>query len=646
MPTDVNSMKNFDSFLLEGTSARACARFPVAAVALAALTLAQSAVAQDAKMPTTVVTATRSETKLDETLADVRVITQEQISNSAGRSLAEVLQRFAGVQMSSNGGRGNTQSVSIRGSKQVILLVDGVRFGSATTGAPTLEALPLEAIERIEVVHGPASALYGSDAVGGVIQIFTKQGKGVHKPWQPFAAATVGRAGYKKAEGGLSGAQSGWNYSLNMARVIEPGFSSTNPKVGFNRPDADKLNQSSVSAALGYAFNADWRVDANVMRADSYAEFDQGYVSLPDWSQPLVDGSYNDTKAMTAQLQLTGNVTSNWKNTWSVARSNDEQRAHHRLIGSSAAYQDLFKTEQTEYKWGHEVRTAAGVMIAGVERLEQKIQSSEQYEQHERATNAAYVGLNGGWQAHSWQVNLRRDNNSQFGGYNTWGVGYGYEIVPGLRARIARASSLKAPTFNDLYYPFSGNPLLQPESAKGNELGLDWTLGQHQFKLTRFDNKVKNMIAWAPVDPGNPGGMWQPFNVDSARQKGWSLGYNVAWNAWSLVAQYEHLDAHDGAGRRLTDRLPEHQATVSLDKQIGSWKLGGSALYVGKRTDVRGTKDLAGYITVDTYAEYQIAKDWSLQARVVNLTDKQYETAYGYNQRGRAGYLTLKWSPR
>lgn len=115
---------------------------------------------------------------MDETLADVRVVTAEQISQSTGRSLAEVLQRFAGVQMSSNGGRGNTQSVYIRGSKQVVLLIDGVRYGSATTGAPTLESLPLEAIERIEVVHGPASALYGSDAVGGVIQIFTKQGRG------------------------------------------------------------------------------------------------------------------------------------------------------------------------------------------------------------------------------------------------------------------------------------------------------------------------------------------------------------------------------------------------------------------------------------------------------------------------------------
>ena len=192
-------MQYFKQFPAEGQ--RAAVRFPLAAAAAAVLTLcAAGAQAQtaSAKLSETVVTATRAESKLDETLADVRVITEEQISNSAGRSLAEVLQRFAGVQMSSNGGRGNTQSVYIRGSKQVILLIDGVRYGSATLGTPTLESLPLEAIERIEVVHGPASALYGSDAIGGVIQIFTKQGKGVKQAFAPHASLTWGRAGYKK----------------------------------------------------------------------------------------------------------------------------------------------------------------------------------------------------------------------------------------------------------------------------------------------------------------------------------------------------------------------------------------------------------------------------------------------------------------
>ncbi|WP_313572512.1 TonB-dependent receptor domain-containing protein [Comamonas terrigena] len=633
-------MRNFQPSPAEGQ--RASVRFPLAAVALAAACLAQHAAAQSVPLSTTVVTATRSETPLDETLADVRVITEAQISNSAGRSLAEVLQRFAGVQMSSNGGRGNTQSVYIRGSKQVVLLVDGGRFGSATLGTPTLESLPLEAIERIEVVHGPASALYGSDAIGGVIQIFTKQGKGVKQAFVPHAALTWGRAGYKKADGGFAGEQSGWNYSLNMARVIDPGFSATNRKSAEFRSDADKFNQTSVTTALGYAFNADWRLDANLMRADSYSEFDQDYIFMPDWSMPLVNGSYNEFRAATSQLKLSGRLSANWNSTLSVSRSNDKQRSHHRLEGRTDRYQDLFQTEQTEYKWGNEIKTPVGVVVAGLERLEQQIASSERYDHKDRSTNAAYAGLNGSHAAHSWQLNLRRDDNSQFGGYNTWGIGYGYEVLSGLRARVARASSMKAPTFNDLYYPMSGNPNLQPESSKGNEIGLDWSVGGHEFKLTGFDNKVKNLISWA--DDGT--GMWFPFNIDSARLKGWSLGYSTQWQGWDLSARYEHLDAVDGKGQRLTDRLPEHQATLSVDKRIGAWKFGTSALYAGKRTDKQGTVDLGGYTTVDLHAEYQFAKDWAVQARVANLTDKVYETAYGYNQRGRAGFVTLKWTPR
>lgn len=636
------------SFGVPTQGTRWAAHAPLAAVALAVFTLAEgsAAAAPASQLPETVVTATRSSTKLDETLADVRVISAEQIEQSSGRSLAEVLQRFAGAQMSSNGGRGNTQSVYLRGSNKVILLIDGVRYGSATVGTPTLESLPLEAIERIEVVHGPASALYGSDAIGGVIQIFTKQGKGVQQAFAPHAALTWGRAGYKKAEGGFAGAQHGWNYSVNVARVIEPGFSATNAKSADYRPDRDKFNQSSISAALGYAFNADWRLDANLMRADSRSEFDQDQWYQPDGSVALVDGSYSKLRASTAQLKLSGKLLEHWRSSVSIARSNDEQRSHHQLRGSTQRYQDLFQTEQTEYKWDNELRTALGVVVAGLERLEQKVSSSEQYDRRERSTNAAYVGLNGSHGPHSWQVNLRRDDNSQFGGYNTWGIGYGYEIVSGLRARVARASSMKAPTFNDLYYPYSGNPKLRPESALGNEIGLDWELGRHVFKLTGFDNQISNLIAWAPEDVNDPWSLWFPFNINQARSKGWSLAYQTRWDGWDFSARYEHLDLHDGTGLRLTDRMPEHQIALALDKRIGAWTLGASALHVGKRTDWQGTMHLGSYTTVDAHVHYQWSKQLALQARVINLTDKRYETAYGYNQRGRAGYVTLKWDLR
>lgn len=619
--------------ILQGTAARAPARFSLSVLAVAAA-LTQSAIAQEKKMAETVVTATRAETKLDETLADVRVITKEQIENSGGRSLAEVLQRFAGARISSNGGRGQTQSINLRGSSQVILLVDGARFGSATAGDASLQSLPLEQIERIEVVHGPASALYGSDAIGGVIQIFTKTGRGAASAFNPHASATYGSRGYKDANAGFAGAQQGWSYSLNVARVVDPGFSASNaksPSYTFN-PDADKFNQTSVTANVGYAFNSAWRLDANFMQADGYAESDTGAATH----------SWVDSDAGTRSLKLSGTLTPNWKTSLSVSRALDKQWNRDQTINTGTVSSSTFSTTQDEFKWGNEIKTGLGVVVAGLERLEQEITTSTAFEESKRATNAAYAGLNGALANHSWQINVRRDDSTQYGSYNTWGISYGYEISPHLRVHASRASSLRAPTFNDLYYPNSGNPLLKPEVAQGNELGVNWSLSQHQFKLIGFDNKVENLIAWAPIAPES--WTWKPANVNQARLKGWSLQYRWDLQSWNIHANYERLSARDGNGAALVNRA-KHQATLALDKQLGAWKLGASALYVGDRQR-SATETMASYTTLDAYAQYEMAKDWAVQVRVANLSNKTYETAYGYNQPGRAGYITLKWTPK
>ncbi|MEG2049929.1 MAG: TonB-dependent receptor plug domain-containing protein, partial [Comamonas sp.] len=208
--------------------------FPLNWMAAAALSAcALTAQAQtESRMAETVVTATRTESRVDETLADVAVITSAQIETMApARSAAELLQRLAGgVQLSSNGGRGATQSVFLRGaaSTQTLLLIDGVRYGSATSAAPVLENLPLELIDRIEVVKGPASALYGSEAIGGVIQVFTKRGTDAGKPFVGNASVTVGENGYKSGSAGLRGAQGGFDYQIGVNRLVDHGFSATN----------------------------------------------------------------------------------------------------------------------------------------------------------------------------------------------------------------------------------------------------------------------------------------------------------------------------------------------------------------------------------------------------------------------------------
>jgi vitamin B12 transporter len=617
---------------------------PLTWVAAAAMTLcslsaqAQSAAAGEQRMAETVVTATRSAISVDETLADVAVISQEQIESMAPvRSAAELLQRLAGgVQLSSNGGRGAAQSVFLRGtaSTQTLLLIDGVRYGSATMAAPVLENLPLEMIERIEVVKGPASALYGSEAIGGVIQVFTKRGADAGKPFLGNASVTAGENGYKAASAGLRGAQNGFDYQIGLNRLVDHGFSATNPKAGpytYN-PDRDGFDQTSVNLGLGYALNSDWRVDTNFLQSDGRVHTDSGLGSNP----------YSDLKTRVAKLKLTGKVLPNWTTYVSVGQSRDEQKNFGSPYGDSH-----FNTTQLEYKWDNEIRTMLGTVLAGAERLEQKVDVSSDYAVTRRSINAVFLGLNGSAGRHSWQGNVRRDDNSQFGGMTTYGLSYGYEFIQGLRAYASHGKSMRAPSFNDLYYVdpsypmYNGNPNLRPEEGRNNEIGLQWNQGIHRAKLLHFDNKVSNLIAFGSTGMTNLQG--------ETRLKGWSLEYGVNVAGWGVSANYDYLDAKQADGRPVLRRA-KNQFALNVDKRLGAWKLGGSLLHVSSRKDTDfntyATVTLPAYTTMDLYAEYRINPEWSLQARVANVGNKHYETVYGFNQLGRAGYLTLKWAMR
>ncbi len=635
-PINPSLMHNLISPLGKAAGVRLPARFAMAAVALAAASLAHTvAAAQEARLAETVVTASRTETRLDETLADVRVITREQIEAiGPGRSVAEVLQRLAGVQLSSNGGRGHLQNVFLRGagSSHTLLLVDGVRYGSATTAAPALANLPLELIERIEVVKGPASALYGSEAVGGVIQVFTKRGQGAGKPFLGNAEVTLGDYGHKSGAVGLRGEQNGFDYQLNLSRVVEHGISATNANDGGYDPDRDAFDQTAAQVAVGYAFNADWRVQAQWMQSRGTVFLDSG------------PGSHDDLRTEVGRVQLQGQVLPRWRSTVSVGESTDKQ------IGLKQAWGDYhFTTRQTEYKWDNTIATPLGVVLAGVERLEQKVDTSNHYAVNKRTVDAVFAGLNGSVGRHSWQANVRNDDNSQFGDFTTYGLSYGLELVQGLRAYAAHGKSMRAPSFNDLYYvsawgpQYNGNPNLQPEKGKNNEIGLQWSQGPHSAKLLRFDNKIQNLIASSSTGMANVAG--------TTRLKGWTVEYGFAYQGWAVAVVYDYLNARQADGQTPARRA-KHQASLNVDKQLGAWRLGTSLLHVGSRKDTDFKPwpavpvTLPAYTTADVYAEYQFTPEWSLQARIANLGNVRYETAYGYNQLGRVGYLTLKWAMR
>lgn len=602
----------------------------VAALIAGAVGVPTLASAQEAApaLPEMVVTATRVPTRADELVSDTVVIDREQIEQQASRTLPEILARLAGVQISANGGAGKASSVYIRGAepRHTILLIDGVRYGSATLGTPVWDNIPVEMIDRIEVVKGPASALYGSDGVGGVVQIFTRRASPGQPVFAPHASTTVGSESYKQITGGFSGAAGAATYSLDVARTLNAKFSSTNPKVQFGNfnPDDDPFNQTAVNASFGYQLNPDWKFDAAMLYADGLNRFD--------------DGPNRDTRGtlrtQTGYVGVRGLVMSNWTTQLRYSRSEDYTRA---IVAAPFNLPGLFETVQDQYLWQNDIVTPIGTVVAGLERREQDVRSDTRYTVTDRAIDSGFVGLNGNSGAHSWQLDARHDSNSQFGDSNTWFAGYAYRITPNWRVNVSQGTSFTAPSFNQLYFPAFGNPALQPEEGKNTDLGITWTQGAHTVKLVGYDNKIQGFITNTTL----------PQNIPRARIEGGTLSYDGQFGDLGLHASYDSLDPrNEGTGKQLPRRA-RNQASLGVDYAVGAWKFGGSALNVGSRfDDAANTRTLGSYTTVDLYVDYRFAKDWSVQARVTNLTDEQYETAFGYNQQGRAAYLTVRWQPK
>lgn len=575
-------------------------------------------------LPETVVTAARSPQRADAVIADLTVIDRAQIERHAARTLPELLARVAGVQFAANGGRGTVSSVFIRGaeSRHTLLLVDGVRYGSATVGAPVWEGLPLEAIERIEVLKGPASALYGSDAVGGVVQVFTRQGReGLH----PHAALSVGSQRWRQASAGLAGGQGALQYAIAASANREQGESATNPGVPFGsfNPDHDPFEQNAFNGTLGWRFAPGWKLELGGLASRGESHYDDG---------PGRD-TYARLRSSVARASVAGSVREGWRTQLTAARSADQSEA---VV--AAFLPGNFKTTQDQLLWQNDLGTPAGTLVLGVERLKQRVAGSTAYVVRERSIDSLFASLSGEAGPHGWQASLRRDRNSQFGQATTGLLGYALRLTPGWRVFGSHGTSFVAPSFNQLYFPNFGTPTLQPEEGRNTDLGLGWSADGHSLKLVRFDNRIRGFIPSGPL----------PQNVPRARIEGTSLAYEGALGPVALRAHFELLDARNElTGRRLARRA-ERTASLGADWAASdAWRLGATLQHAGARfDDAANTARLGSYTTLDLSAQWQLARDWALQAQLRNLGGAAYETVRGYNQPGRGAFLTLRWAPR
>ncbi len=581
------------------------------------------------------VTATRSPRGVSATLADITIIEREQIVAAQHLPLTELLARQPGVEVLDQGGPGSVSSIFLRGTnaQQVLVLVDGVRVGSATTSTTAVEHIPLAQIERIEIVRGPASALYGSDAIGGVIQIFTRS-RGERSVVE--ASAGVGGFGQSQLAAGLSHADARWQLGVQVSRDESSGFSAirrrgTAPVGQFDSfvPDRDGYHNESANGRLAYRWGSAGEMALFGGHTSSRREFDAG---------SFFPGIESDQRLQRAGVsgRTDGAGPMTWR--WLAARAVDD------LDGG---FGSRLKTTQDQAQLQADLRLADfGSATIGVEHLRQQVDGNVAFTVRTRNVSSLF----GAWQwdtgRHRLQASARHDSNSQFGAFNSGSLAYGFDLTPTLRWVASGGSAFRMPSFNDLYNPgpfAAGRPDLRPERALNLETGLRWRVASWEASVNVFRNRIRDLIQLAPD--------FSPGNLSEAVIRGVSLQAAGTLAGVRLAASIDLQDPEDAnTGDRLRYRAR------SIGRLAATWSRGPSTLNAVLRAqgdrfdDAANTRSIPGYATLDLGYEHILGAGWSAALRLQDVFDREPFTGFVFGNRnevfampGRSAFVQLRY---
>ena len=571
-----------------------------------------------------VVTATRTPEPLSATIRPVELIPAEIIQRSGQDSFTELLQQQANVEITSNGGPGQTSGIFLRGanSSHTLVLLDGIRLNNAAGGTTAFENLPPSQIARVEVVPGPMSSLYGSDALGGVIQLFTQRW-----PDAPRATGSVGFGSYDTAmvNGGLSAGTENTGFTLSAGYIDTRGFSATNstePFGSFN-PDDDGYRNTSVSGNIVHRFAPDQELGFNLFYSNGRTHFDSG---------PASDDINN--RAIGVYSAYSRNrITQGWTSLVRLGVSEDN------LVIDGSFPGDL-DSKQTQATWQNDFTTRLGTVIAGIELLRQEVGGNTTFSVDERDIYSAFAGYTGEFGPHALSASVRNDDNSQFGSQPTGAIGYAFRVTPEWRLRANAGTAFHAPTFSDLYFPGFGNPNLLPEEGTSWEVGAEYRRGQQQLGLTYFQNRVTNLIVFDATT-------FKPVNVGEASINGFELAYNGELFGLELRARLTLQNAINDVTDKRLPRRADIFGNAGIARSFGPVRVGAEVVGAGPRFDSLNeapASEMDGYVLLNLVATYSFAKNWNAQLRWNNVSDEHYELAKGYNTPGSNIFLSVQYT--
>ena len=591
---------------------------PVTASALVTASLNDTSVANnnpDAAVEHISIYANRTATLQQDVLASVTVLERADIVARQANDLPELLAQLPGINLSRDGGRGQNSSIYVRGGNtgHTLVLVDGVRSGSATLGYKALSMLPLELIERIEVIRGPRAAWYGSDALAGVIAITTRRSNTLE---------LHGRVGsYGQAGADIS-------VSQQLERLTLRASAGASQADGFNAqpaqdPDSDGYQQQYLKVAAEYHSDVGlWTAQADVN--SGFNQFDTSF------------GNEDETDTLSRAYLLGWQQQLNsWQHQAQLSRNLDSDTT----FGPDS--RSPFVTERDEFSYQAASELAMGLQfVGGVNWYQEQVaKSATAYEQTSRTNRAIFAGVNYQFNLLQLEAAARHDAINQYGAETTWQLAAGYQLTEYWQLRASRGTAFKVPSFNQLYFPGFANPSLKPEQSISDEVALSYLTSGLTLQLAWFDREVTNLIQ----------GVELAENVVLATVSGLEFSLLQTWQQWSSNFSYSWLDTANRSNGFKLERRPENTINWRGSYTADNWSAFITADY--QSASFQGLDWFSGDAFPEAPAHtlwglglsYDITPQLTLRARLANVTDKDYYTSRGYATAGANFGLSVSY---
>lgn len=620
---------------------------PLSALSLALLPAGLAlAAGQDAalKLPETLISANRDVQQRDASSTASTVFTRADIERLQPASVSDLLRRVPGVQVTDNGA-GSLASLYIRGTKsaQSLLLVDGMRIASASSGDSNLQFLNVDQIERVEVLRGPRSAVYGADAIGGVVQIFTRRSAG--EGLQPFVRMGYGSNASWRRSAGISGGDAQTRFSLAGSLDETDGIDRTGPSYDSDQ-DHDAYRNKAFSLSLSHSFSDSLEAGVNVLDQRGRTEFDNPFGRFDMTTfESVGQEPYSDFTLSSVSSYLDAQVNDLWSSRLEVGHSENREESLDKLSDERG----VFNTYRDSVNWLNTLALSdSHSLLLGGEWYEDQLNSNTAFAEQQRWNQAAFVQHRYESEHFSTELGVRHDKNEQFGSENTWSGALTLPLNAANDLVLSYSEGFRAPTFNDLYYPDYSNPDLKPEHSKSYELQWRSQLAERtRLEASLYRTDIEDAIA-SDQD-------FIPQNIAEARIHGFEANLQQELFGWQGQLGIAFVDPRDRDSGHTLNRRARRTLSLDLDRAFGAFAVGATwQLASSSYDDPDNQHELGGYGLLGLRGSWQATSELKLEAKIDNLLDKDYQRAlyehegerYGYRQEGRTALLGFAWTPK